>query len=166
MDKLGRWLGIFANVGVVVGIVFLVVQIRQTNTLMRANAFQDRSADLIQIGAMVAESEPLARALSKLNFPNAVCQADQAPLDDLSQLELTLFKQYVMAQLFRLQNLDEQFRHGLVRSEHHEAALRAVQRYLPWAQRLDLPEAKIGQRILSQLDRPVADPFCDRRVDA
>ena len=165
MNKLNQWLTLLANIGVALGIVFLVVQIRQNNTLMKATAFQDRSSDLIQIAAMVAESEALANALAKLDLPNSICDAQAAPLDTLSDAELTLFKQYLMAQIFRLQNLQEQYRHGLIRPEHHKASVRAVARYLPWMERLQLPEAAIGRRILGTVEEPVDDPYCSTRAE-
>jgi hypothetical protein len=160
MNKLNKWLTLLANLGVVVGIVFLIIEIRQTNTLMKANAFQDRSSDLIQIGSMAVESEPLSSALSKLNLPNRVCDATNAPLTDLSEQELAVFKQYIMAHLFRLQNLDQQFQHGLIEIEHHVAVLRALQRYTPFAQRLGIPEANIGKVILARYETPIPDAFC------
>jgi hypothetical protein len=162
MDNLNRWFQILANLGVLAGIAFLVVELSQNNTLMRASAFQTRSADLIQIAAMVAESEPLASALSKLNFPNALCSAQGASLEELSPVELTLFKQYVMAQLFRLQNLEEQFLHGLLKDRHHAGSLSMLQRLQPWAERLGIPEANIGKHILRRYDGPIADPGCGR----
>jgi hypothetical protein len=166
MNKLNQWLTLSANLGVLVGIGFLIIQIQQSNTLMRATAFQERSADLIQINSMVAESEVLLFALSKLNLPNTLCLAEQAPLDELSEQELTALKHYIMAHIFRLQNLDEQFLYGLIKPEHHSAALRALRRYLPWAQRLNLSEANIAKAILASQELSIADPVCDHSDDA
>ncbi len=166
MDKLNRWFTLFANLGVLVGIAFLVVQLQQNNTLMRATAYQDRSSDLIQINAMVAESEILVSALSKLNLPTTLCLAEHAALDELSDQELTVFKHYILAHIFRLQNLEEQFLYGLIKADHHSATLRALQRYLPWAQRLHLPEARIAKVILGNHGGSFADPVCEGSDEA
>lgn len=42
LDDLNRWLALVANVGVVTGIVFLAVELRQNNDLLEAQARADR----------------------------------------------------------------------------------------------------------------------------
>ena len=55
MNNLKKWSTLIANIAVLAGIIFLAVEINQNNTLMTASAYQDRSDDLLQMGAMVVE---------------------------------------------------------------------------------------------------------------
>ena len=147
MDPLNRWLSLLANVGVIAGIVFLAVEIRQNNVLMTASAYQARSNDLMQMSAMVAESEVLSSALTKSRLN--LCDADRFSLDGLSGQERTVLRQYLAAQLFRLQNLDQQYQHGLLDDEYHQGAvLGTIQLYMPIWRSAGLPQSRLGQQIL------------------
>ena len=50
-ESINRWMGLAANVGVLVGIVFLIVEINQNSELMRVQIAQSRS-DAIQENLM------------------------------------------------------------------------------------------------------------------
>ena len=45
-DRLNRWLTLAANVGVLAGLIFLVVEIRHTNDLARADAYRSRGTEI------------------------------------------------------------------------------------------------------------------------
>ena len=64
-DKLNRWLTLGANLGVVIGLVFLAIEVRQNNenlaTQVRATAF----FGMAETWNMVAENPALATAIQK-----------------------------------------------------------------------------------------------------
>jgi len=74
LDHLSRWLALLANIGVVAGIVFLAIELRQNNALMeaesRAASFNNRlmgvekltEPEITRVLAKVAEGEELSLA--------------------------------------------------------------------------------------------------------
>lgn len=60
----GQMITIIANVGVIAGIVFLGIEIRQNSSIARASAFQENVRSLVDFRQNIAESEDLARLWS------------------------------------------------------------------------------------------------------
>lgn len=154
MDRLNQWLTLFANLGVLIGIIFLVVQIQQNTTMMRATTLQERSSDLLELISMATESDALLSALSKLDFPKGLCGADEDALDSLTDLERTAFKHYIAANLFRIQNLKQQYEYGLIDDHLYNNTLAGLKLYGAYARRLDLPQEGIAISILANYDDP------------
>ena len=48
-DQLNRWLSLAANLGVIAGIVFLVVELRQNTDMMRAQSRTEMSQDTVNM---------------------------------------------------------------------------------------------------------------------
>ena len=68
-EKLNHWLSLAANIGVIVGIGFLVVELNQANTIAQGEA-RDRNADVIfDMAQAVSESEGLLEVSVKLRDP-------------------------------------------------------------------------------------------------
>ncbi len=60
IDKLNQWLSLLVNVGVVVGIVFLAVEIRTNTSTNRIAILQNYSDNWMHIHAQMAENPGLA----------------------------------------------------------------------------------------------------------
>ena len=60
---LGQSITILANLGVLAGLVFLGIEIRQNTSIARANAYQENVRSLVAWRQGIAESEDLARSL-------------------------------------------------------------------------------------------------------
>ena len=56
-EKLSNWLGVLANFGVLVGILFLVLEMRQNQELMQVQIQQSRAELAATISMNTAESE-------------------------------------------------------------------------------------------------------------
>jgi hypothetical protein len=76
-DRLNRWLTLGANLGVLVGIIFLAIELRQNNTQLELQSYQSWVASNVDINATLADpalSEIIAlghedsRKLSKETF--------------------------------------------------------------------------------------------------
>jgi len=85
MDKLNRWLTLIANLGVVAGIVFLAVEIRQNTNAVAAQAIMN----LNEFGNETARSVSLDE-----NFAKLVTKGHQDP-DSLTELEVERYVIYV-----------------------------------------------------------------------
>lgn len=59
-DRLHRWLTLGANVGVLVGLLLLVVELSQNAAMMRAQTRNELSAGIVDLFARVAENPELA----------------------------------------------------------------------------------------------------------
>ena len=162
MDRLNQWLALAASLGVLVGIVFLIVEIQQNTTLMKATAFQDRSNNLIELSSMAVESPELLSALTKLNFPKGLCHPDRTQLDSLTPLESTALKYYIAANLFRIQNLEQQYARGLISPDLFEPILAALSQYGEYARALDIPQEAVSNYILNRHPKPkIPSYWCD-----
>jgi len=60
---LGQSITILANLGVLAGLVFLGIEIRQNTSIARANAYQENVRSLVAWRQGIAESEELTRSL-------------------------------------------------------------------------------------------------------
>jgi len=86
---LGQAVGILANVGVIAGIAFLGVELRQNNELLEAESRYARNTRAVELYMSSASNRDLAAAFAKL--------ADGDDLDSTDQIQL---RSYTLA-LFR-----------------------------------------------------------------
>jgi len=80
-EKLNVWLSLGANIGVLVGIFVLIIQINQTNTMMAAQAAQARADSAINI-AIARISAPGFAEIITTEDRESLSRADQYRLDD------------------------------------------------------------------------------------
>ncbi len=78
---LGQTITILANVGVIAGIVFLGVELRQNNELMAADARFNRLNIATESMTILAENPDLAEFLLKANAGEVLAPNEQARLD-------------------------------------------------------------------------------------
>ncbi len=86
-DGLSRWLTLGANVGVVIGLVLLLFEIRQNSDLMRAQIAMDRTNISMQTFSDWANGGEVARIEAKLfeendGFPNVIGWRDQLTTEE------------------------------------------------------------------------------------
>ena len=65
MEKLNHWISLAANLGVLIGIIFLTLQINQSNRLGTNSAEADLRTMLFETNARISETPALAEVLSK-----------------------------------------------------------------------------------------------------
>ncbi|MEE8262408.1 MAG: hypothetical protein V3R83_08100 [Gammaproteobacteria bacterium] len=130
-DKVNRWLTLTANLGILIGLVLLIVEIRQNSQLMRAQINMDRTASTIETLINVANGGAVATIQAKLfeevdGFPMALGWSDE-----LTPEEHQRYRFWVTARLFEFNNDWFQCTEGLVEPETCQREVRArMLRYL------------------------------------
>ncbi len=146
-DKVNRWLTLGANLGVVLGLAFLIVEIRQNTTALTAQAYQARSDALVELSRMIAESEVLATIEANLTIRPETCSEFERHCEvvndeyfaSLGTAERQQYKRLLMAQLFRIQNLVFQYEQGLLSDEYHDRnIIRTIRTYIPLWEKFDI----------------------------
>ena len=134
---IGKSFGILANVGVLIGIFLLLVELDQNGDLLRAQIHQARSDNLESLYTAQADSERFAPAWRKLQ--NAGGPQDVTALDVLDDLEKARISQYLVGRLNGFDNLFYQYRNGFLDEEFYETrVVRTVQVLEPTLRELGL----------------------------
>ena len=120
------------GVTVIVTLIYLAVQLRQTQLIMRAQAFQARSEALTDLMMRAAECESISivqRKLVDAGFPK-----DPTIPDSVTPLERVRFANYLTAHLHRVTNLVHQHEAGMLSDEYYEVGIKAGARnfYPQW----------------------------------
>ncbi len=98
-DRLGRWLTLAANIGVIAGLILVAVQINQNTAITKAQMANDYFiADMALELAMMGEN-PADSFHKAVYTPDEVTTADAVVLDR--------YFNYGMVQIQRLQKMDE-----------------------------------------------------------
>lgn len=111
-DKVNQWLTLGANLGVLIGLLLLVVELDQNSDLIRAQVHQARSDNFGALGQQVADSERLLPAL--LKFKDAGGPDDLSALKVLDPLERERVRTYYSSRLQEYDNLYYQYRNGFL----------------------------------------------------
>ncbi len=82
-DRVNRWLTLGANVGVLIGIVLLAIELRQNNQLMEGEARRARASSVQETWTVMAENGELASLIAK--------DLNGEPLDQVGSLRLMAF---------------------------------------------------------------------------
>ena len=70
LEKLNEWLGLLANLGVFAGLVFLAVEIQQSNRIAVGTAESGWTLQASEVNRSVVENEVTAKLAGKLSTPN------------------------------------------------------------------------------------------------
>jgi len=65
-DRLNRWLTLGANIGVLVGIILLIVELNQNRQMMQAQTRNELSMGIVGIQSGIAENSELANVIAKM----------------------------------------------------------------------------------------------------
>lgn len=110
-EALNRWLSLGANLGVLVGIIFLAIEIRQNTDMTRAQITQSRAEVSIAMTEMTISSEYLPAIRAKIDNSETLTQEQAIPYQDW------------LRAIFRSQdNNIQQYKQGLL-GEHIPRAL-------------------------------------------
>ena len=118
------------GVTVIVTLIYLAVQLRQTQLIMRAQAFQARSEALTDLTMRAAECESISMVQAKLL--ESGFRRDPTIPDSLTPLERVRFANYLTAHLHRMTNLVHQHEAGMLSDEYYEVGIKmAFRRFYP-----------------------------------
>ena len=130
-DKVNRWLTLTANLGILIGLALLIVEIRQNSELMHAQINMERTASTIETLVNAANDGFVATIQSQLyeeveGFPMAL-----GWLETLTPEEQQRYRFWVLARLYEFNNDWFQCTKGLVEAATCDRELRTrMRRYL------------------------------------
>jgi len=90
----GQLIGVVANIGVIVGVVFLILELRQTNAIARVDSYQQTMSEIAEWRTTIVTDPELMRLLQLY-----ISEKDHDDLDDAGRLKLTM----LMSNLFGTQ---------------------------------------------------------------
>ena len=117
-DSVNRWLTLSANVGVMIGLILLVIELNQNSSLVRAQIHQARSDNYVSNMIALADTENLLPAYEKLINAGAL---NAAALDTLDSIERARVRRYAQARLGGYDNLFYQYRLGYLDDEFYQS---------------------------------------------
>ncbi len=100
--KVGQAIGVLANVGVIVGIVFLVIELQQNREMMRAQTRNELSQGIVELMTVLATNAELASLRRR---------ADNA--EELTEDETYRYETFTRAVFRYWENVHYQYRLGL-----------------------------------------------------
>ena len=142
--NLGQTIGILANVGVILGLVLVVVEIRQSNEQAAAAAYQTRIGDIEGAFQQYALSAHLPALYIKLR---------ESGLESLTAEERDRLRSWESARRTRMQGQFYQYEQGLLDESAYRAMLRAARSQLSLWQALDIERTLPGD----EFDRAVRE---------
>ena len=110
-DRINKWLSLFANLGVVVGIAILIVEIEQANSLAEADVLQRRSDSIADGLRDYALSDYL---------PAITVKYQDGGVDALTAVEFSRYFAWESARRVRMASQYTQFRLGYLDRETAE----------------------------------------------
>ena len=117
-DSVNRWLTLSANVGVMIGLILLVIELNQNSSLVRAQIHQARSDNYVSNMIALADTENLLPAYEKLINAGVL---NAAALDTLDSIERARVRRYAQARLGGYDNLFYQYRLGYLDDEFYQS---------------------------------------------
>ncbi len=116
-DRVNRWLTLGANVGVVIGLILLLIEIDQNNDLARAQIHQTRADSWGDFRLTLGDSEHLLSAWMK--FQDAGGPEDPNAIDKLDRLESFRVRQYLLHRYSDYDNLFYLYKQGYLDEEYY-----------------------------------------------
>ncbi len=133
-DRLNRWLTLGANIGVLVGIVLLLLELDQNSDLLRAQIHQARADTHVGHRLNDVESEKWTAIRMKL-AENGYPQ-DVTSVEVLTPEELFRFRDFIAARHTDLDNLFYQYQQGYLDEEYYRyRVVCAIRRRAPYWQK-------------------------------
>ena len=105
LEKLNTWLSLLANIGVLAGIVFLAIEISQSNRQAQSETFQARINEIDQSQREYALSDVL---------PELYVKISQSGVESLSPVELERVSNWELATITRLNGQFIQYQQGFL----------------------------------------------------
>ncbi len=151
-DSVSKWLTLTTNIGVVIGLILLLVELDQNSDLVRAQIHQARSDAHVGHRLNDVESKhwtPIMLKLQEHGYPS-----DIASIDALSPEELYRFKDYIAARHTDLDNLHYQHQQGYLDEEYYEYKVAyAIQRMAPYWEKLNVFRTNVRPNFAAEIER-------------
>jgi hypothetical protein len=122
IDKINSWLAITANFGVILGLVFLGVEVSQSNRATVASTYQARISEIETSYQNAALSDYLPAIYDKI---------DNDGIDSISNTELRRIRDWETARIYRMQGQYYQYQQGYLDDRSYQDLIRGVQAFIP-----------------------------------
>ncbi len=160
-DNVNRWLILGANIGVLVGLALLIVELDQNSDLVRAQIHQSRSDNYESFMVGLADTEHLLPTLA--NFPTAGGAAHILALQELDPIERARLRLYWDGRIAGYDNLHYQYKQGFLDDDFYNIrVLGTVKFYFPlWEElglvRLGAENPRVTKSFAAEIERVLAD---------
>ena len=151
LGNYGEFVGAFA---VVLTLAYLARQIKQSNNVSAAQAYQERANTRMSLHNDQSDSEylaPILFRLSELGWPSNV-----EAIEDLEGLDLHRFRQNQLAGLVRFDNNFYQYRHGFLDDHAWELTKFGIRVNAPSWKRLGILESGATAPFREEVERLIA----------
>ncbi len=143
-EQLSAWLTLGANVGVLIGLILLLVELDQNNDLLKAQVHQARSDTHVSAKWAWADSEFLLPALVKFEAAGGLDNPDA--INSLSPVEAARISALIEADHQDYDNLFYQYQQGYLDEEYYRYRIvPSILALAPWWKQLDIFESE-GRR--------------------
>ena len=134
--SINKWLTLGANIGVLIGLALLILELNQNSDLLRAQIHQARSDAYVEQILSLADSEFMLPAFGKFRLAGG--PKDLSSLEALSPTELARIYRYYQARLGDYDNLYYQYRSGYLDDEFYQSrVVSSVKNMAPLWKELD-----------------------------
>jgi hypothetical protein len=128
-EQLNGWLTLLANFGVILGLVFLGVEINQSNRATEASTYQARISEI--------EASYQNAALSDY-LPGIYDKFEKEGLESISDIELRRLQDWEMARIYRIQGQYYQYQQGYLDERSFRDVIGGGRLFLPRWEALSL----------------------------
>jgi len=144
LDNLNKWLSLLSNLGVVLGLVFLGIEIRQSSLINEATVYQNRISQL--------ESSFQSSALSDY-IPVIQEKLETSGIEALDPIELRRLRDWETARIYRMQGQWRAYSQGLLDENSYDVMIGAAGRsYVGW-ERLGILFGRFDPAFLTEIAR-------------
>ncbi|MEJ2238529.1 MAG: hypothetical protein P8X82_09555 [Gemmatimonadales bacterium] len=119
MDRLNSWLAVLANLGVLVGIIVVVLELNQNSEMVRAQTRNELSNGIVGLLSAGAENSELASIMRRANSG-----------EELTADEFVQFEERQAAMYRYWENVHYQYRQGLYDETEFSKQLEAWRAYV------------------------------------
>ena len=150
-DRVNKWLTLGANVGVLIGIILLVVELNQNRQAMEAQTRSDLSEQLM---TMIANTY--------LEYPELMQRAEEG--DQLSEDDRWLFSNISMLEFRYHENVFYQYRRGLYEESEYLAQRETLRRIYSEKNKVDTwcsVRAGFSPLFVDEIDGLLTNYSCD-----
>jgi hypothetical protein len=137
-DSVNRWLTLLANVGVVIGLVLLLIELDQNNDLARAQIHQDRSD--AWVANRFARADSGLALPATLKFVEAGFPDDLSAMEKLTPIEAARMRDVLSAFQGDYDNLFYQYQNGYLDDEYYRYMIEpSIRTLAPWWKKYETP---------------------------
>lgn len=122
-DRLNRWLTLVANIGVLIGIFLLILEINQNNDLMRIQIEQSRSESFLAWQRQAVADDSIARFLVRIGNPE---DFSLESFQQLSPAEQIRARYLISSNFYDFENTYAQYERGFVSKEYWQERIAPV----------------------------------------